>query len=244
VREAAVRGARFVSTPENTPFLGPHAEKVKRAEALDGPTCRRFAGLARELGIHLLLGSFAELSDEPDRCYNTSVLFGPDGQRLAAYRKIHLFDVDVSPEVRFQESATVKPGAETVVASTELGGIGLTVCYDLRFPELFGLLRRQGAELITVPSAFTATTGRDHWHILIQARAIETQSYVLAAAQQGTHDDEGLRQSYGHSLIVDPWGKILAEATGGPGVVLAEIDLDRVAQVRLAIPMGGQDQPE
>lgn len=138
----------------------------------------------------------------------------------------------------------MKPGVETVVASTELGGIGLTVCYDLRFPELFGRLRRQGAELITVPSAFTATTGRDHWHILVRARAIETQSYVLAAAQQGTHDDGGLRESYGYSLIVDPWGKILTEATGGPGVVLAEIDLDRVARVRLAVPMGGQDRPE
>jgi predicted amidohydrolase len=138
----------------------------------------------------------------------------------------------------------VKPGAETVVASTELGGIGLTVCYDLRFPDLYARLRRQGAELITIPSAFTATTGRDHWHILVRARAIETQSYVLAAAQQGTHDDEGLRESYGHSLIVDPWGKVLTEATGGPGVVLAEIDLDRVAEIRQAIPMGGQDRLE
>ena len=244
VREAAARGARFVSTPENTPFLGPHAEKVKRAEALEGRTCGRFGELARELGIHLLLGSFAELSDEPDRCYNTSVLFGPDGQRLAAYRKIHLFDVDVSSEVCFQESATVKPGRDTVVASTELGGIGLTVCYDLRFPGLYARLRRQGAELITIPSAFTATTGRDHWHVLVRARAIETQSYILAAAQQGAHDDGGLRESYGHSMIVDPWGKILAEATGGPGFALAEIDLDRVEKIRQAIPMGGQDRPE
>ena len=243
VREAAACGARFVATPENTPFLGPHAEKVRRAEALDGPTCRRFAGLARELGIHLLLGSFAELIDEPDRCYNTSVLFGPDGQRLAAYRKIHLFDVDVSSEVCFQESATVKPGAETVVASTEMGGIGLTVCYDLRFPDLFGRLRRQGAELITIPSAFTATTGRDHWHVLVRARAIETQSYVLAAAQQGRHDDGGLRESYGHSIIVDPWGKILAEVTDGPGIAVAEVDLDRVVKIRQAIPMGRQDRP-
>ena len=120
----------------------------------------------------------------------------------------------------------------------------MSVCFDLRFTGLYARLRRQGAELITVPSAFTATTGRDHWHILIRARAIETQSYVLAAAQQGTHDDEGLRESYGHSLIVDPWGKILAEVTGGPGVVLAEIDLDRVTQVRRAIPMGEQDRPE
>ena len=209
-----------------------------RAEALEGPTCQRFGKLARELRVHLLLGSFAERSDDPDRCYNTSVLLGPDGSCLAAYRKIHLFDVDVSPEVRFQESATVKPGAETVVALTELAGIGLTVCYDLRFADLYGRLRSQGAELITVPSAFTATTGRDHWHILIRARAIETQCYVIAAAQHGNHDDEGLRESYGHSVIVDPWGEVLAEVSDGPGVALAEIDLEHLNRVRRAIPVG------
>ena len=217
---------------------------MKRAEALEGRTCGRFGELARELGIHLLLGSFAELSDEPDRCYNTSVLFGPDGQRLAAYRKIHLFDVDVSSEVCFQESATVEPGRDTVVAPTELGAVGMSVCFDLRFAGLYARLRRHGAELITIPSAFTATTGRDHWHILVRARAIETQSYVLAAAQQGAHDDGGLRESYGHSLIVDPWGKILAEVTDGPGIAVAEVDLDRVVKIRQAIPMGQQDQPE
>ena len=237
VREASALGARFVSTPENTPFLGPHTEKVARAEPLDGPTCLRFSELARELEIHLLLGSFAELSDDPARCFNTSVLFGPEGTRIAAYRKIHLFDVDVSPDVSFQESATVKPGSEIVVARTDLGAIGLSVCFDLRFADLYARLRNLGAELITIPAAFTATTGRDHWHVLIRARAIETQCYVLAAAQQGSHDDDGLRESFGHSLIVDPWGEVLAEATDGPGVVLAQIDLDRVVRVRQAIPM-------
>ena len=226
IREASALGARFVCTPENTPFLGPHEEKVNRAESLNGPTCGRFSALARELEIHLLLGSFAELSDEPARCFNTSVLFGPDGHRIAAYRKIHLFDVDVSDELRFQESATVKPGDEVVVAQTDIGRIGLSVCFDLRFAELFGALRGQGAEIITIPSAFTATTGRDHWHVLVRARAIETQSFVVAAAQQGRHDDGGLRESFGHSLIVDPWGEILAEARGGPGIALAQIDLN------------------
>ncbi|NNK47541.1 MAG: carbon-nitrogen hydrolase family protein, partial [Gemmatimonadetes bacterium] len=194
------------------------------------------------LGIHLLLGSFAERSDDPRRCYNTSVLFGPDGGRLAVYRKIHLFDVDVSPEVRFQESVTVKPGAEAVVAKTELGSVGLTVCFDLRFSGLYRELTRQGAELITIPSAFTATTGRDHWRVLVRARAIETQCYVMAAAQCGTHDEEGLRESYGHSLIVDPWGVVLAELPGGPGVALAEVDLDRVREVRRAIPATDHDR--
>ena len=183
IREASALGARFVCTPENTPFLGPHEEKVKRAETLDGTTCLRFGALARELGIHLLLGSFAELSDEPTRCFNTSVLFGPDGSRIAAYRKIHLFDVDVSDELRFQESATVKPGDEVIVAQTDIGRIGLSVCFDLRFAELFGALRGQGAEIITIPSAFTATTGRDHWHVLVRARAIETQSYVAKGSR-------------------------------------------------------------
>jgi predicted amidohydrolase len=242
-RELATRaagyGARLVATPENTNFLGPHEEKVRRAQALEGATVQRFSGLARELRVHLLLGSFNERSEDPGRCHNTSVLFGPDGSRLAAYRKIHLFDVDVSPEVRFSESATVKPGEDTVVVSTELGRLGLTVCYDLRFPRLYQRLRDEGAELLTVPSAFTLTTGKDHWHALLRARAIETQCFVLAPAQHGKHDDRGLRESYGHAMIVDPWGQILAEAGDGPGLALAEIDLERVQRVRRAIPIAG-----
>ena len=237
VRAAAAQGARFIATPENTPFLGPHDEKVRRAESLDGPTCRRTATLAAELGVFLLLGSFAERSEDPERCYNTSVLFGPDGRRRAAYRKIHLFDVDVSPQVRFQESATVLPGADAVVADTEIGRVGMSICYDLRFPGLYQNLRQQGADLITIPSAFTAVTGRDHWHVLVRARAIETQCFVLAPAQQGRHDDEGLRESYGHSLIVDPWGVVIAEAdSGAPGFVVADIDPERTARVRRQIP--------
>jgi predicted amidohydrolase len=237
VRAAAAEGARFIATPENTPFLGPHVEKVRRAEPLDGPTCRRAAELAAELGLFLLLGSFAERSEDPERCYNTSVLFGPDGGRRAAYRKIHLFDVDVSPQVRFQESATVLPGADAVVADTEIGRVGMSICYDLRFPGLYQNLRHQGADLITIPSAFTAVTGRDHWHVLVRARAIETQCYVLAPAQQGRHDDEGLRESYGHSLIVDPWGVVIAEAEAeAPGFVAADIDPERTARVRRQIP--------
>ena len=237
VRRAAGLGARLVATPENTNYLGPHEEKVRRAQTLDGPVCSLFAELAREHRVHLLLGSFNEASDEADRCHNTSVLFGPDGERLAVYRKIHLFDVDVSESVRFQESATVKPGAETAVAATTLGACGLSICYDLRFPELYRRLVDGGAELLFIPSAFTLTTGKEHWQTLIRARAIETQCHVLAPAQCGRHDDGGLRESYGHSMIVDPWGAVVAMAAEGPGLALAEIDPQRVARARRAIPV-------
>jgi len=238
VRAAAAEGARFIATPENTPFLGPHAEKVRRAEPLDGPTCVRMAELAADLGVFLLLGSFAERSGDPERCYNTSVLFGPDGRRRAVYRKIHLFDVDVPPQVRFQESATVLAGGDAVVADTEIGRVGMSICYDLRFPGLYQKLRQQDADLVTIPSAFTAVTGRDHWHVLVRARAIETQCHVLAPAQQGRHDDEGLRESYGHSLIVDPWGVVIAEVEAeAPGFVVARIDGERTARVRRQIPV-------
>lgn len=237
IRAAARQGARFVATPENTNYLGPHREKVRRAESLDGKTCTRFSSLAAELGVLVLLGSFNERSEEPGRCYNTSVLFGPDGSRLAVYRKIHLFDVDLSDAVRFQESATVKPGHEVVVAETEVGRIGLSICYDLRFPGLYRQLRDRGAELIVVPAAFTWTTGKVHWELLLRARAVETQCYVLAPAQCGTHDDEGLRESWGHSLIVDPWGEVLVHGDEVPDFFFADIDPSRVEKIRSAMPI-------
>ena len=237
VSRAAGLGAQFVATPENTNFLGPHEEKVERAEALDGTTCERFSRLAEAHGILLLLGSFNEQSEDPGRCHNTSVLFGPDGSQLAAYRKIHLFDVDVSPVVSFTESNTVKAGSELVTIETSFGVLGLTICYDLRFPGLYQELRTLGAEILTVPSAFTRITGKDHWHPLLRARAIETQCYVLAPAQYGKHDDQGLRESFGHAMIVDPWGQVVAMAADGPGIALADIDLVRVAEIRRAIPV-------
>jgi predicted amidohydrolase len=240
VERAAARGAALVATPENTNYLGPHAEKVRRAEPLDGPTGARFAELAARLGIHLLLGSFNERSDppgSPGRCFNTSVLFGPDGARLAVYRKIHLFDVEVGEEVRFRESETVAPGSEVVVAETALGRLGLSICYDLRFGELYRALVERGAEVLLVPSAFTLTTGRDHWEPLLRARAIECQAWVLAPAQWGKHDDSGLRESFGHAMIVDPWGHVVAMAPEGPGLAIAEIDLERGRSIRAAIPV-------
>jgi predicted amidohydrolase len=243
VGRAAGYGAKFVGTPENSNFLGPSDEKVRLAEPLDGPTCRFFADLARRHAIHLLLGSFNESGSTPERCRNTSVLFGPDGSRLAAYRKIHLFDVNHSESVRAMESRTIEPGAEHVVAETPLGRFGLSVCYDLRFGDQYRKLVRMGAEVLCVPAAFTMRTGRDHWSELLRARAIECQSYVLAPAQYGVHGAASeLRESFGRAMIVDPWGVVLATAPDGPsGLALAEIDLARVAEIRRAIPVGAYD---
>lgn len=237
INRAADRGAKLIATPENSNFLGPHEDKVRLAESLDGPTCARFSQLAAGRGVWLLLGSFNEKSPEPGRCYNTSVLFGPDGAVVATYRKIHLFDVDLRDGVCFSESETVAPGNAPVVAETGLGPVGLSICYDLRFGELYRRLGARGAAMLAVPSAFTMKTGRDHWQVLLRARAIENQCYVLAPAQFGVHDDRGLRESYGRSMIVDPWGQVLAVAPDGPGIAAAEIDLDRVDDIRRAMPM-------
>lgn len=237
VSRAAGYGAKLVVTPENTNFLGPHHEKVRRAQPLDGPLGARLSALARRHDLHLLVGSVNEQSEDPTRCYNTSVLYGPDGALIASYRKMHLFDVQVSPEVSFKESDTIIAGGQPVVAQTALGKIGLSICYDLRFPELYRALVDQGAEILAIPSAFTLMTGKDHWHPLLRARAIESQCYVLAPGQSGKHDDEGLRHSYGHSMIVDPWGHIVGMSSDGPGLALAEVDLSRIQTVRRGIPL-------
>ncbi|MEM6791521.1 MAG: carbon-nitrogen hydrolase family protein [Myxococcota bacterium] len=243
VRRAAAFGAKLVCTPENTSFLGPQFHKVELAESLDGPTATRLQRLADELSIHLLVGGLAEHKRAPDgtvdahRCFNTSVLYGPGGDRLATYRKMHLFDVDVPGGLTINESDSIAAGDEVVVADTPLGRIGLTICYDLRFPELYRALVDRGAELLAVPSAFTLTTGKDHWHVLLRARAIETQCWVLAPAQWGTHDPAGKRRSYGHSLIIDPWGCVVADRGQGVGLALAEVDRRRVAEVRQSMPV-------
>lgn len=234
VRAAASEGARVIALPEVFIWRGSKSEERKAAEKIPGPTSEELGGLARELGIYLLGGSILEAIPGDEKAYNTSLLFGPRGKLLASYRKIHLFDVDLAHGISVRESDTRAFGNAVVVAATELCPMGLTVCYDLRFPELYRGLATQGAQLIFVPSAFTAYTGKAHWEPLLRARAIENQVYVIAPGQFGTSTQSF--ETYGHSMIVDPWGKISAELADGPGFVTAEIDLDYLAKVRAELP--------
>lgn len=234
VDRAVERGAELVALPENVDLIGPQGVKVAAAESLDGPTFRRFAEKAAEKGVWLLAGSIAETASQEGKARNTSVLFTPSGQRAGVYRKIHLFDVDLENGPRFRESDVVEPGGEAVVAETELARFGMSICYDLRFPELYRELAARGAEVILIPSAFTMQTGKDHWEVLIRARAIENTSWVVAPAQCGHHG--GKRWSYGHAMIVDPWGIVVARCSDGPGLCVAEIDPERMARVRRDLP--------
>ena len=234
VRRAAKAGASLVGLPENVAWMGPEEERAGAAEALGGPTLQRLAALAKELAITLLAGSVLETGAPGGRLYNTSVLFGPSGETLGVYRKIHLFDVEVGDGASYRESAAVAPGSEVVVADAPLGRVGMSVCYDLRFPELYRQCAKEGAVLLTVPSAFTLITGKDHWEVLLRARAIENQAFVLAPAQWGRHSEK--RQTYGHAMVVDPWGLVVAMASDGEGFALAEVDLERLAQVRRSLP--------
>jgi predicted amidohydrolase len=238
VREAAADGAELVALPEKWNLLAAGEALLAGAEPLDGPTLSAARGWARELGIHLLAGSIAEQG--AGKAFNTSVLIGPGGEDLAVYRKIHMFDVDVGG-VSYRESEHEEAGAE--VATASLGGLiaGLTVCYDLRFPELYRILALRGAELITVPSAFTSVTGRDHWEVLLRARAIENQVFVLAPNQFGKappHFD-----SYGRSSIVDPWGVVLATAEDGECFVAADLDRGAQQKVRESLPSLANRRP-
>jgi predicted amidohydrolase len=234
--QAKDMGAELVALPEHFAYLGPEDQKPPSAQPLTGPLVQEFGALAKDLGIHLLLGSFPETADPGLPFYNTSVLLGRDGSILAAYRKIHLFDADLSGGPTYQESRCVCPGQDVV--ATALPGTpftaGLVICYDLRFPELFRSLVAKGADLIILPAAFTLTTGRDHWEVLVRARAIENQAYIIAPAQWGRHSPG--RSSYGRSLIVDPWGTILAQAPDTEGVILAKLDHARLLRLRREMP--------
>lgn len=241
VDEAAGLGARLVALPEAVNFMGPEAEKLRIAEPVDGPSFERFAKKAAQHGVYLLAGSLPEVGPSAERVFNTSVLYGPDGSRLAVYRKIHLFDVNLGPGATLLESRAVAPGAAAVMASTEVGRIGMSICYDLRFPDLYRAYFRAGAELLTVPSAFTVPTGRDHWEVLLRARAIESQAYVVAPAQVGQNSAK--RATYGRSMIVDPWGTVIAQCADRPGVAVGEIDLARVAELRRKLPCAEHERP-
>ena len=241
VERAAARGATFVGLPENFAFLRSEGEPVPEPQALDGPWVSRMAGLARRLKITLLLGSLPEHVPGDRKIRNTSVLLGPDGSTLAVYRKMHLFDIDLPGMEHLKESRSVRPGEQAVVARAPFGEVGLTICYDLRFPELYRALVRAGARVLAVPSAFTERTGKDHWEVLLRARAIENLAYVVAAAQVG-HHGRG-RASHGHAMIVDPWGAVLAQVPDGEGVALAELDFARQDRLRRELPALDHTRP-
>jgi deaminated glutathione amidase len=235
VREAAAAGATLVVLPEHFDLRGTDDDYVRGAEPLDGPTVERVRELARELGIDLVAGSITERRAGHEKASNTSLHAGPDGELHAVYRKIHLFDVTVG-ETEYRESDSGEPGDELVVTETADGTkLGLTVCYDVRFPELYRILALQGALVATVPANFTRTTGEAHWEVLLRARAIENQLFVIAPGQSGEHPP-GM-PAYGNSLIVDPWGEVLARAPGeGETFVVADLDFDRLAEVRERLP--------
>ncbi|GGD21643.1 carbon-nitrogen hydrolase family protein [Sinisalibacter lacisalsi] len=237
VREAAARGAELVLTPEVTNIVSSdraHQARVLTSEAED-ITLAALRDEARALGIWLLIGSLALKTDDPDgRFANRSLLISPGGEIAARYNKIHMFDVEISPSERYRESAGYRPGTRAVVADTPLARIGLTICYDLRFPHLYRRLAQAGAQILTVPSAFSPVTGAAHWESLLRARAIETGCFVLAPAQTGAHGPK--RATHGHSLAVSPWGEVLADGGTDPGVTLVDLDLAQVEHARQRIP--------
>jgi deaminated glutathione amidase len=236
VSEAAARGAKLVALPENFSLLGEdERQKLTIAEAIpgDGPILTAMAALARELAVDLVLGGMPE-AVSATHVHNTSVYLDARGEIRGIYRKIHLFDVAIPDGATYRESASVRAGGDAVCADTAWGKVGLTVCYDLRFPELYRALARDGARILTVPAAFTLHTGRDHWHALLRARAIENLAFVLAPAQYGRHNAK--RVTYGHACIVDPWGHALAEVGDREGVAVAELDFDYQDRLRVELP--------
>ncbi|HEX5525641.1 MAG TPA: carbon-nitrogen hydrolase family protein [Solirubrobacterales bacterium] len=240
VRAAAADGAELVALPEKWNLLADGPELVAGAEPLDGPSLSSARGWARDLGIHLLAGSISERGGEGEKASNTSVLIGPEGEDLAVYRKIHMFDVDAGG-VSYRESAHEQAGAEVVAAPVGSRITGLTVCYDLRFPELFRILALRGAQLILVPSAFTLATGRDHWEVLLRARAIENQLFVLAPNQVGEAPPH--YSSFGRSMIVDAWGVVLATAPDEECFVAADLDFESLERVRASLPSLANRRP-
>lgn len=238
IARAAAAGAKVVTLPENFAFMGEEAKKREIAERLDGafpgPILSALAGEAAARGVWVLGGGMPERSDDPARPYNTSVLVDPTGAIAATYRKVHLFDVSLPDGTSLRESAATMAGTEAVTATVSGTRFGLSICYDVRFPELYRRLVDQGARVLTVPSAFTLTTGKDHWHALLRARAIENQCWVLAPAQHGKHPKG--RQTYGKSIVVDPWGEVVAQVSEGEGFAVAPLDFEYQDRVRTSVP--------
>ncbi len=230
--EAADRGADLAVLPEFVDYLGPR-QGTPAPEPVDGEFAAYFSAAARELGMWVLAGSFRERAPG-GLAYNTSPLFDRSGRLAVSYRKIHLYDVEIPDRVSFRESASIAPGERSVVAVVEGIEVGLTICYDLRFPELYRELAVAGARVLVVPAAFMAHTGRDHWEVLLRARAIENQCYLVAAAQIGNHEPG--RRCHGRSMVVDPWGTVLVQAPDAPGVIVADLDFERLATIRAELP--------
>jgi predicted amidohydrolase len=244
IREASDRGADVVALPENFAFMGSDEERAHVAQDLNGEILTRLQALARENAIHVLGGSFlVKSSDDSDgRPYNTSVFVDRDGIAAAVYHKIHLFDVSLTDGASYRESEYIRPGKEIVTVSRQGVTFGLTICYDLRFPELYRALARGGAQIVFVPAAFTMVTGKEHWMPLLQARAIENQVYMVAPAQYGRHDAK--RLTHGHSAILDPWGALLAQAPERECVICADFDADYLREVRRRVPVLQHERPE
>jgi predicted amidohydrolase len=241
-REAANAGAQLVVLPEKWPALGTPEQTIAAAEPFDGPTLNWATSIAKELGVDLVAGSFSELVDGETKGHNTSIHVSPEGELQATYRKVHMFDVEVGGHV-YKESEHEAPGDEVVVSRTANNiPLGLSICYDIRFPELYRILAVNGAEIIAVPAAFTFATTRDHWEILLRARAIEGQAFVVAANQIGEHAP-GIR-SGGRSMIVDPWGVVLATAPDSETFVVADLDLERQQEIRRTLPSLANRRPE
>lgn len=248
IRKAANKGARYIQTPENTALmeLDPQIAMLEAQQFDASSVLAMFKALARELEICLHIGSVAIKPAGQNGLLNRSCLISPKGQIIAHYDKIHLFDVDLPNGENYRESDDYQAGTRAVLADLPVGlsaapKLGLTICYDLRFPSLYRLLAKAGAQIISVPAAFTKQTGEAHWHVLLRARAIETGCYILAAAQGGDHENG--RSTYGHSLIISPWGEIIAEARTDPQILVADIDLSNVTEARAKIPALTHDRP-
>jgi predicted amidohydrolase len=234
VGQAAAAGAKLIVLPELCNGYGDLAGVVAQAEPIPGPTSERLRQCAIEHRVYLVAGSLCERSSQPGRGYNTCLFFGPGGAELARYRKLHLFEASVPGNASICESEHMCAGDDVVSVTTELANFGLAICYDLRFPELFRQLSQRGMEVLLFPSAFTYATGKDHWHVLLRARAIENQCFIVAANQCGRHTEK--LSSYGHSLIIDPWGRILAEAGEEETIIYARLDGIRLNSVREVLP--------
>ena len=234
IDEACLAGAKIVCLPEQFNFLGRDKLKIAAAEEIPGPTIVSLQKKAQEKSVWIHGGSVLEKGAPGNKCWNTSVLINPDGEIAAKYRKIHLFDINIPGQVELMESSTVCPGDTIVTADTEYGRIGFSICYDLRFAELYRLLTKKNIDLVVVPAAFTLHTGKDHWEVLLRARAVENQIYVVAPAQVGEHPPG--RFCYGNSMIVDPWGTVIARCSERPGWAMAETDLAFIKETRSNLP--------